>query len=134
MILTYGGNIEIGNFSTVNPFSVLYGQGGLYIGNGVRIAAQTVIIPANHDYADPDRFIHEQGITCLGIRIEDDVWVGAGARILDGVTIGKGAIIGSGSVVTRDVPSFAIVGGVPARILKYRTRNPSENSLINDNQ
>jgi acetyltransferase-like isoleucine patch superfamily enzyme len=123
MILTYGGTIEIGDFSTVNPFSILYGQGGLHIGNGVRIAAHTVIIPANHEFADPGRMIHEQGYSCSGRRIEDDVWIVAGARILDGVTIGNGAIIGSGAVVTRDVPSFAIVGGVPARILKYRARN-----------
>jgi acetyltransferase-like isoleucine patch superfamily enzyme len=122
MLLTYGGEIRIGDFTSVNPFCILYGQGGLIIGNSVRIAAQTVIIPSNHNYADTERWIHGQGNTSLGIRIEDDVWIGAGARVLDGVTVGRGAIVGSGAVVTRNVPPFAVVGGVPARIIKYRAR------------
>ncbi len=120
MLLTYGGNISIGNRSTVNPFCVLYGHGGLKIGNGVRIATQTVIIPVNHKFNDVNKFIYEQGITALGIEIKDDVWIGAGAKILDGVTIGKGAVIAAGAVVNKDVPDYAIVAGVPAKVIKYR--------------
>ncbi|MDP2912849.1 MAG: acyltransferase, partial [Candidatus Omnitrophota bacterium] len=101
---------------------VIYGHGGLKIGSGVRIAAHAVIIPAKHNYEDPDRFIYQQGMTCRGIEIRDDVWIGAGARILDGVVIGKGAVIASGAVVTRDVPEYAVAAGVPARIIKYRKR------------
>jgi len=63
----------------------------------------------------------DQGIRGHGVRIEDDVWIGAGVVILDKVTIHKGAIIGAGAVVTRDVPAGAIVGGVPARLIKQRT-------------
>ena len=54
------------------------------------------------------------------ITIEDDVWIGFGATILSGVTIGQGAVIAAGSVVTKDVPPYAIVGGVPAKVIKYR--------------
>lgn len=54
------------------------------------------------------------------IKIGNDVWIGARAIILDGVAIGDGAIVGAGAVVTRDVPSYAVVGGVPARVLRYR--------------
>ena len=54
------------------------------------------------------------------IVINDDVWIGAGSIILAGVTIGKGAIIAAGAVVNKDVPEYSIVGGVPAKVLKYR--------------
>jgi acetyltransferase-like isoleucine patch superfamily enzyme len=64
--------------------------------------------------------IRQQGSTSRGIQIEDDVWIGHGCSILDGVVIGRGAIVAAGSVVTKNVPSFAVVGGVPARVLKQR--------------
>ena len=120
MLLTYGGNINIGDHCTVNPFSVIYGHGGVQIGNGVRIAAHVVIISASHNYNDRDTFIYLQGTTHLGIKIGDDVWIGTGARILDGITIGKGAVIGAAAVVTKDVPEYVVVAGVPAEIIKRR--------------
>lgn len=119
-ILTYGGSIIIGNNCSINPYSVLYGHGGLKIGNNVLIAAHTVIIPANHNFSNREKNISDQGMTCKGICIQDDVWIGAGCQILDGVTIGKGAIIAAGAVVNKDVPPFTIVAGVPARIINQR--------------
>jgi acetyltransferase-like isoleucine patch superfamily enzyme len=62
----------------------------------------------------------EQGVTRSFIKIGDDVWLGAGSTVLAGVTVGRGAIIAAGAVVTKDVPSFSIVGGVPAKIIKSR--------------
>jgi acetyltransferase-like isoleucine patch superfamily enzyme len=126
MIMTYGGNITMGDNCSVNHFSVIYGHGGLEIGNGVRIATHVVIIPATHNYEDTKRFIYQQGERYIGIKIEDDVWIGAGAKILDGVTVGRGAVIGSGSVVTRDVPPYTVVAGVPAKLIKSR-RDSEEN-------
>jgi len=120
MLLTYGGSIEIGDDCSVNPFCVLYGHGGLKIGNGVRIASGTVIIPANHNFDDPDVPIHQQGVSAKGIIIEDDVWIGANVTVLDGVCIGHGSVIAAGSVVNRDVELFSVMGGVPARLIKKR--------------
>jgi acetyltransferase-like isoleucine patch superfamily enzyme len=119
-LLTYGGNITLGDHTTVNPYCVLYGHGGLTIGAGVRIAAHVVIIPGSHNFADPDRLIYEQGMTYAGVTIGDDVWIGTGAKILDGVTVGRGAVIAAGAVVTKDVAPLAIVGGVPAKVIGRR--------------
>jgi len=120
MILTYGGNIHIGDDCSLNPFSIIYGHGGVQIGNGVRIAAHTVIIPANHLPASDGRPLNQSGVTSEGIEIGDNVWLGAGVRILDGVRIGRNAIVGAGSVVTHDVAENSTVGGVPARLIEQR--------------
>jgi acetyltransferase-like isoleucine patch superfamily enzyme len=120
MLLSWSGNIKIGDDCSVHPYCVIYGQGGTEIGNGVRIAPHVTIIPSNHKFNDRDAFIYKQGETRLGIKIGNDVWIGTGAKILDGVNIGNGAVIGAGSVVTKDVPEYAVVVGVPAKVIKYR--------------
>ncbi len=117
MILGCGGNIRIGDRVSVNPFTIIYGIGDVHIGAGVRIATSVKIIPGNHIQGTDAILLTESGITKIGIRIEDNVWIGAGVIILDGVTVGRNAIIGAGSVVTRDVPANAKVVGVPARPL-----------------
>ncbi|MCK7515996.1 MAG: acyltransferase [Desulfobacterales bacterium] len=78
------------------PIQYYTGDGGLTIGNNVRIAAHTVIIPANHVFDDVNIPIRKQGLSKKGIVIEDDVWIGSGVKILDGVVIGKGCVIGAG--------------------------------------
>lgn len=120
VMMTYGGSISIGSHCSINPYAVLYGHGGLQIGDNVLIAAHSVIIPANHIYSDSKTLIRFQGESKKGIIIEDDVWIGSGCQVLDGVRIGKGAVLAAGSVVNKDVPSNAVVAGVPAKIIKYR--------------
>jgi acetyltransferase-like isoleucine patch superfamily enzyme len=119
-IATHGGHVEIGDGSSVNPYCVLYGHGGLRVGRDVRIAAHSVIVPANHTFADRSLPIGQQSVVAKGIRIEDDVWIGAGVKILDGVVVGTGSVIGAGSVVTRSVAPNGIYVGVPARRIGNR--------------
>lgn len=120
ILKTFDGWIKMGNNCTVNNYAILYGHGGLEIGNDVRIAAQVIVISMNHVFEDPDTPIWKQGIKAKGIKIEDDVWIGAGAKVLDGVTIGKGSVVGAGAVVTDNIPPYSIAIGVPAKVIKKR--------------
>lgn len=115
-----GGSIFIGDDCSINAYSVIYGGGGLKIGNDTRIAAHTVIVPSNHVYLDPNIPIKDQGLLQLGITIEEDVWIGAGARVLDGVVVGKGSVVAAGAVVTKSVLPGTVVGGVPAKKIGSR--------------
>lgn len=121
MLLPFGGFIRIGRFCRINPYSVLYGHGGLFIGNHVRIAAHCVIVPANHGIALDAGLIADQPLTKMGIRIGDNVWIGAGARILDGSDIGDGCVVGAGAVVRGRLEANGIYAGVPARLIRMRT-------------
>lgn len=120
MLLTCGGSISFGEQCSVNPFCMLYGHGGLTIGNFVRIATHVVIIPANHRFDDLELPITKQGVTKTGIVIEDDVWIGAGVTILDGVRIRRGCVVAAGAVVDTDCGPYEVVGGVPAKVIKRR--------------
>ncbi len=99
ILQTYGGRIELGKHCTVNPYCVLQGNGGIRIGDSVLIGAHVCLFSANHVFADPTQPIRTQGETRRGIEIGDDVWIGAGAKILDGVRIARGAVVAAGAVV-----------------------------------
>lgn len=118
----YGGRITIGNNVYINPYSILYGHGNLIIGNNVLIAGHSMIIPANHNYQERNRTIIEQGETCQGIIIGNDVWIGSHAVILDGVSIGDGCIIAAGAIVNRSTDPFCVYAGVPAKKIKERCK------------
>lgn len=117
--------ITIGCDSLIGEMNVLRGQGGITIGDRVYTSPLVQILAVNHVYTDPQSPFVDQGITAQGIRIEDDVWVGAGAIICDGVTVGQGAVIAAGAVVTDDVPPHTVVGGVPARVLRAIDGQPT---------
>lgn len=94
---------------------------GAIIGDKVLIAPGVSILSTSHVYKDKEVAIIDQGNTPVRPpTIKNDVWIGRNAIIRDGVTIGGGAVVGAGAVVTKDVPAFAVVGGVPARIIKFR--------------
>ena len=120
LILTYGGNITIGENCNINPYTIIYGHGGTKIGNNVLIAGHCMIIPNNHNFSDKNIPIANQGCTAKGIIIEDDVWIGHGCSILDGVTIGKGSVIAAGCIVTKSVDPFSVMAGIPAKKIRER--------------
>lgn len=139
------GYVELGNFSQVNRDCILeiLDGGSITIGEQVGLqrgcllcsAVQPIVIQRRAEIAaycafysfdhglDLDREIFGQPLTSKGpILVEEDAWLGVGVKVMSGVTIGRGAVVGAGSVVTRDIPAFAIAAGVPARVIKYRER------------
>ncbi|WP_233348997.1 acyltransferase [Henriciella marina] len=120
IVRSLGGFVKIGDDCSVNAYSALYGGGGLTIGDNTRIAAHTVIVPSNHVFSNADALIKDQGLQQLGITIENDVWIGAGVRVLDGVVLGRGCVVGAGAVVTKSVLPLTVVGGVPAKQIACR--------------
>lgn len=121
MLLPYGGFIRLGKRCRINPYSVLYGHGGLTVGDYVRIAAHCVIVPSNHGIALDGGLIADQPLTRRGVRIGNDVWLGAGVRVLDGAVIGEGCVVAAGAVVRGELEPFGIYAGVPARLVRMRT-------------
>jgi maltose O-acetyltransferase len=108
--------------------------GAANIGADVMIGPDVLILSSNHRFESISVPMRLQGHTAdQPVSIGDDVWIGARVIVLPGVTIGRGAILASGSVVTKDVPAHAIVGGNPARVLKYRNTGATTNSKISAN-
>ena len=107
-----------GNNVSVHPFCYLEGSGGIDIGNDVSLAHNTSILSVNHTWEKYEIPIKYNLIEHMPVKICDDVWVGCGCRLMAGITINSRSIIAAGAVVTRDVESNTIVGGVPAKKIK----------------
>ena len=110
------GDITIGELHSCNLKSEI--SRPVTLGNYVTIGSGAQITGLTHNYLDVDRPIAKQGVSPNRTIIEDDVWIGGNSCINQGITIGTHCVIASGSVVTKSVPSYSVVGGNPARILK----------------
>lgn len=114
-----GARVHLGDNSAISHRSWLMGE--VTIGNNVMMAPEVYFLSYNHQFDRTDIPMIEQGVTTpLRITVHDDVWIGVRSTILPGITIGSHAIVAAGSVVTKDVPEWAIVGGNPAKIIRYR--------------
>ena len=111
--------VYIGDDTVIGRHCMITAKNLIRIGNNVLMGAYVQVIDSNHGVAKGS-IIREQCATIEQVIIEDDVWIGAGAKILSGITIGQGTIIGANAVVTSDIPPYSIVGGVPARLIKQR--------------
>lgn len=112
--------ISFGNNVTINHHSNISGHARLIIGNYVMIGPNCSLITANHGYADHKKPMMSQELSYGSIEIKDDVWLGTNVVLLPNVRIGRGAIIGANAVVTKDVEPYSVMGGVPAKFIKYR--------------
>ena len=110
------GDVTIGNHTRIGIHCTVIGP--VSIGNNVNLAQGITVTALNHNFEDTTRRIDEQGISTKPVVIGDDVWIGANAVILPGVTIGRHVVVAAGAVVTKDVPSFTLVAGVPAKVIK----------------
>ena len=117
--LYVGAKTVFGTDNTVNCYT------GIHIGEGCLFADSVYIVDFDHNYWDPEMPVRSQGILKEPVRLEGNTWVGTKVTIIRGVTVGYGSVIGAMSLVNRDVPPYAVVGGVPARVLHYRPQ-PTE--------
>ena len=121
--------IHIGARSIINVGGYISGEGGLEIGQEVLIGPHVRIFSAGHAIHGGEISIYRNPLTYASVSIDNGAWIGGGSTVLPGIRIGKGAVVGAGSVVTHDVPDFAIVAGNPARLLHYRAGHEPAESI-----
>lgn len=110
----FGKNIIFGKDVFINSGCHFQDQGGIEIGDGVLIGHNVVLATINHDLLPQNNRKNHYA----PIKIGNHVWIGSNATVLSGVTIGEWAVVAAGAVVTKDVPPYTVVGGVPAKIIK----------------
>lgn len=113
-------NLIVGDNVHINTNAFLRSEGGLFIGSNTHISRNLIVYTMNHDYTG-DLLPYDSGKILKPVHIGKNVWLGINVVIAPGVKIGDGAIIGMGTVVAKDVPTLAIVGSAPQRILKKRS-------------
>lgn len=114
------GTIRMGDFISMGPSCYLVSKSHIEIGSNVSFGPGTQMLAGGHAFEDPDTPVIHQTRVHKGITVGDNVWFGANVTILDGVAIGQDAIVGAGSVVSKDVPEYAVVLGNPARVIQKR--------------
>ncbi|MCA0436904.1 MAG: acyltransferase [Austwickia sp.] len=115
-----GKGIRLGDRSDLGVDCLV--MGSVTIGSDVMMGPRCVFISYDHNFSDVSRPMNHQGLVeDRPVVVEDDVWFGAGCIVLAGVRIGRGAIVAAGSVVTKDVAPYSIVGGNPAAVIRSRT-------------
>ena len=110
------GDVVIGDYTRIGLHCTVIGP--VTIGNHVNLAQGITVSALNHNFEDTRLRIDEQGVNTSEIIIDDDVWIGANAVITAGVHIGRHSVVAAGAVVTKDIPEYSVVGGVPAKVIR----------------
>lgn len=119
-IRCHEGTVSIGAKTVLGQECTISAYRRVSIGRECVVADRVMLIDFDHGMVEVERPIRLQGIYKREVRVGSNVWIGYGACVLRGVTVGDNAVIGTGAVVTRDVPANAVVGGVPARLIRMR--------------
>lgn len=118
-------NVSIGDGTSLHS-AYIQGTGGVTIGDYVHFGPNLTIYSANHRFEGADALPYDDKVVKKPVNIANYAWLGANVSVVPGVTVGEGAIAALGSVITKDVPPLAIVGGNPAKIIKYRNKEEYE--------
>jgi acetyltransferase-like isoleucine patch superfamily enzyme len=121
-----GFGLRIGNKSSCDSYSFFGAAAAIVIGENVIMGQHVSFHAQNHIFSRTDVPIRLQGVTGIGITIEDDCWIGSNVVFLDGCHIGEGCVIAAGAVVRGTIPPFSVVGGVPAKVLRSRIPSPPD--------
>lgn len=113
-----GKGMKIGNNSAIGDYTHFGAPGGIIIGDDVIMGSYISFHSENHNFADTTKLIREQGVNSIGIKLGNNIWVGAKATFLDGCVINDNSVVAAGAVVKGEFPPNCIIGGVPAKILK----------------
>ncbi|WP_199748415.1 acyltransferase [Pedobacter sp. KBW01] len=117
--------IQVGDDVFIGPGATLSAsESGIVFGNKIMLGPNVTMMGGDHNVMEIGRYMYDvvekKPENDIRIVVEDDVWIGSGATVLKGVTLGEGSIVAAGAVVNKDVPPYAIVGGIPAKVLKMR--------------
>jgi acetyltransferase-like isoleucine patch superfamily enzyme len=114
------GDIVLGDHVNIGFHSEIFSGSRVTVGRYGLFAAYTYLVGGGHEYERTDRAVLEQPRSSRGIDLGENVWLGAGAKVLDGVRIGNNVVVGAGAVVTEDLPDGVVAAGIPARVLRQR--------------
>lgn len=114
----YGKGLKIGNNSAFGSFTEFGAAGGIEIGDNVIAGSYISFHSENHNYKDKSRLIREQGVTSKGIKIGNNIWIGAKVTFLDGSFVDDNSVVAAGAVLNGIYPKNSIIGGIPAKVIK----------------
>lgn len=117
-LATYGKGLKMGNNSAIGDYTHFGAPGGIEIGNDVIMGSYISFHSENHNFSDTTKLIREQGVTSKGIKLGNNIWVGAKVTFLDGCVVGNNSVVAAGAVVNGVYPDNSVIGGIPAKVIK----------------